>query len=222
MSNSRPPKPRKLPKQSRSLMLVRAIQEACLKILEEEGPDKLTTQRIADVAGVNIASVYQYFPNKEAVLAQVFEEEVARLTQAAAEDFIRIQELSEQSFEGTLAEIIRIEARQLSQLYRMNPDFYLQYQHSFDVNRRINQLTQSLSNPSWESWFVQFLEQYRHRLRKGDLRIMGFLARNSLENSLQAAVSEQPDLLEQEIFQMELLRLLLNYLLKDDDPARMV
>ena len=78
MNRHRPPRPRKRPKQSRSLMLVQAIQEACLQILEREGPDQLTTQRIADVAGINIASLYQYFPNKEAVLAEVFDEQVAR------------------------------------------------------------------------------------------------------------------------------------------------
>ena len=69
MSRQPLPQPRKRPKQARSLILVQAIQEACLKILQEEGAEQLTTQRIADVAGINIASLYQYFPNKEAILA---------------------------------------------------------------------------------------------------------------------------------------------------------
>lgn len=214
MPASEPPKPRKRPKQSRSLMLVRAIEEACLKILSEEGPDRLTTQRIADVAGVNIASVYQYFPNKEAVLATVFEEEVARLAEAAAGEFSRMQRLSERSFEGTLEAIIEMETRQLSRLYRMYPDFYLQYHRSFDVRSRINELTQSLSNPSWESWFEQFLVRHRHRLRDGDLKTMSFLARCTLESCLDAALSEQPELLGSEAFREELLTLLLRFLLK--------
>ncbi len=219
MSNTEPPKPRKRPKQSRSLMLVTAIEQACLKILDSEGPDKLTTQRIADVAGVNIASVYQYFPNKEAVLANVFEEEVARLADEAAAEFSRIQQLSEQSLEQTLEAIIALEMRQLAQLHRMNPEFYRQYQHSFDIQGRVNALTQSLSNPSWESWFEQLLQQHRSRLRDGDFAAMSFLARNALDGSLRAALSQRPELLIEDGFRKELLLLLLRFLLKEADEG---
>ena len=55
------PRPRKRPKQSRSAELVRAIREACLQILDQEGPERLTTQRIADVAGVNMALVRVHY-----------------------------------------------------------------------------------------------------------------------------------------------------------------
>src|SRR5262245_39905095 len=61
--SERVPPPRRRPKQARSQAIVKAIQEACLRILKEEGPDAVNTNRIAEVAGVNIASVYRYFPN---------------------------------------------------------------------------------------------------------------------------------------------------------------
>lgn len=211
------PKPRKRPRQSRSAELVRAIREACLQILEDEGPDRLTTQRIADVAGVNIASVYQYFPNKEAVLADVFEARMADLAEAAGRQFSHIQQLSQQSLEETLAAIIDMEAELLSQLYRMYPDFYLQYQHSFDIIGRVNELTQARANPSWEDWFPQFLRDHRTRLRPGDIDTQAFIARRCLESCLLAALSERPAALDQAGFRQELLTLVLRYLLSDPE-----
>lgn len=63
--------PRKRPRQARSLGTVEAILEATTDILAREGAGRLTTNRIADRAGVNIASLYQYFPGKHAILAEL-------------------------------------------------------------------------------------------------------------------------------------------------------
>ncbi len=207
------PRPRKRPKQSRSAELVRAIREACLQILDQEGAERLTTQRIADVAGVNIASVYQYFPNKEAVLAEVYENQLAELADLASAEFQRIWKLSSKSFEGTLRAIIAMEADFLLQLYRMNPDFYQQYHQALDVRERVNQRTQAESNPSWADWFSQFLAQHAEKLRPGDRETQAFLARHTLEGALTAALRERPEALGEAAFREEVLVLLLRYLL---------
>lgn len=62
----------------------------------------------------------------------------------------------------------------------MYPDFYLQYQQSLDIRARVNELTQSLANPSWEQWFPGFLRRHRAQLRKGDIDTMAFIARRRL------------------------------------------
>ncbi len=214
MSNGELPQPRKRPRQQRSQTLVQAIREACLKILEKEGPDRLTTQRIADVAGINIASLYQYFPNKEAVLADVYEERMAGLVAQTEGEFARIHALTDQGLEATLAAIIDLEITLLLQLYQMYPDFYLQYQQSLDIRARVNELTQSRSNPSWEQWFPDFLRRHRARLRTGDIDTMAFIARRSLDACLQSALAERPQALEDPAFRQELLNLLLRYLLR--------
>ncbi len=198
-------------------MLVRAVREACLKVLESEGPDKLTTQRIADVAGVNIASVYQYFPNKEAVLAEVFNEQVENLVAEAGQEFDRLQQLSEQSLEATLDAIIAMEARFLFKLYQLAPEFYLQYESSFNILGRVDQLTQSRENPSWAEWFPVFLKLHHHRLRSGDLETMAFVARHSLESALRNALYERPDALADATFQREVATLIQRYLLAQPD-----
>lgn len=59
---------RKEPKQARSRVTVEAIVEAGARILAEEGWAGFTTNRIAEVAGVSIGSLYQYFPDKLALV----------------------------------------------------------------------------------------------------------------------------------------------------------
>ena len=63
--------PRKTARQARSRATVEALLEATADILIRHGYAKLTTNRIAERAGVNIASLYQYFPGKEAVVAEL-------------------------------------------------------------------------------------------------------------------------------------------------------
>jgi AcrR family transcriptional regulator len=60
--------PRKQPKQARSTRLVDAILQAAIRVLEREGASAFTTIRVAEVAGVSVGSLYQYFPNKESIL----------------------------------------------------------------------------------------------------------------------------------------------------------
>lgn len=60
--------PRKLPQQERSKVTVDAILIAAAHILTENGYDNASTNRIAERAGVSISSLYQYFPNKEAIM----------------------------------------------------------------------------------------------------------------------------------------------------------
>jgi AcrR family transcriptional regulator len=63
--------PRKKPAQKRSKETVRAIVEAAARILEREGYEKTNVNAVAELAGVSIGSLYQYFPSKEALVAEV-------------------------------------------------------------------------------------------------------------------------------------------------------
>jgi AcrR family transcriptional regulator len=57
-----------LPVQARSAELVAAILKAAVRVLEREGAHRFTTIRVAEAAGVSVGSLYQYFPNKQAIL----------------------------------------------------------------------------------------------------------------------------------------------------------
>ncbi|EIK96131.1 TetR family transcriptional regulator [Pseudomonas sp. M47T1] len=66
---------RKQPRQARSTELVAVILEAATQVLAKEGAQRFTTARVAEKAGVSIGSLYQYFPNKAAILFRLQSEE---------------------------------------------------------------------------------------------------------------------------------------------------
>lgn len=66
--------PRKQPSQKRAEATVGAIMRATARILVKRGYDKTTTNHIAEAAGVSVGSLYQYFPNKRAIVAALLDE----------------------------------------------------------------------------------------------------------------------------------------------------
>jgi AcrR family transcriptional regulator len=77
MANPRKPQisSRKEPKQERSAELVAAILQAAIQVLAKEGAQRFTTVRVAEKAGVSVGSLYQYFPNKAAILFRLQRDE---------------------------------------------------------------------------------------------------------------------------------------------------
>lgn len=71
---------RKQPRQVRSTELVAAILEAATQVLAKEGAPRFTTARVAEKAGVSVGSVYQYFPNKAAILFRLQSDEWRQTT----------------------------------------------------------------------------------------------------------------------------------------------
>ncbi|MCP1650138.1 TetR family transcriptional regulator [Pseudomonas nitroreducens] len=72
---------RKEPKQARSNDLVTAILDAAVQVLEREGAQRFTTARVAERAGVSVGSLYQYFPNKAAILFRLQSDEWRQTTE---------------------------------------------------------------------------------------------------------------------------------------------
>lgn len=75
--------PRRAPRQSRALVTRDAILIAAERVLERHGAAHLTTNHVAEVAGVSIGSVYQYYPNKQALIAALIDRNTAQVVDRA-------------------------------------------------------------------------------------------------------------------------------------------
>ncbi len=82
---------KKKPRQARSKLTFDAIIQASAWVLVHEGYDAATTNRIAEKAGVNIASLYEYFPNKESIIAVLAERELSSYVQATGEEIAKVR-----------------------------------------------------------------------------------------------------------------------------------
>ncbi len=85
--------PRKRPRQTRSKETVETILAATARILIKLGFDGLTTNAVAELAGVSIGSLYQYFPNKQALVAALIERRLDEKNANTHRELARVAQL---------------------------------------------------------------------------------------------------------------------------------
>lgn len=102
MPQARRAEPRKAPSQQRSRQTVERILDAAARLLDERGYAATTTNHVAELAGVSIGSLYQYFPNKDALLVALAEQ---HLEESSLQMAGRLAELRET--EPGASEVVR-------------------------------------------------------------------------------------------------------------------
>src|SRR6185436_18174466 len=85
--------PRKRPRQARSRATVDSVLEATARVLVKHGFDGLTTNLVAETAGVSIGSLYQYFPNKVVLVGALIEKHVEEMTSLVLSELTRVAQL---------------------------------------------------------------------------------------------------------------------------------
>jgi AcrR family transcriptional regulator len=93
--------PRKRPRQARSKATVAAILEASARLLGELGYARVTTNRIAERAGVGIGTLYEFFPNRESVIVALAQHrfgELARAIEVDLESALRLEGMAATRF----------------------------------------------------------------------------------------------------------------------------
>ena len=85
--------PRKRPRQARSKATVDTILAATARVLVRHGFDGLTTNAVAEIAGVSIGSLYQYYPNKNALVAALIEQHMEAMNAAVLAELTRVAKL---------------------------------------------------------------------------------------------------------------------------------
>ncbi len=191
------------PRQARAQQTVRVILEAAKRVLIQEGYDGTTTNRVAEVAGVSIGSLYQYFPNKEALVASLAEAHVAeilRLVEGGLADAAALP----------LADGVRRLVSAMLRVHQLEPELHrvLHEQvprlHGYELTD-INGQSQRL--------IERTLRTRRAELRAGlDAGLAAHLVMWSVEAITHGSVIEAPEVGQHEALVDEIVRLVLRYL----------
>lgn len=107
---------RREPRQGRSRQTVHAVLGAVPRVIRREGVDAVTTNRIAEAAGVSIGSLYQYFPNKKAIFSALHERHV--------EDVHRVIQRTMADHSSSLDEFTRTLVEGLADLHAAEPELH--------------------------------------------------------------------------------------------------
>jgi AcrR family transcriptional regulator len=187
-----PPSARKRPKQSRSRMLVDSVKQACLKILNEQGPGKLTAVRLSDVSGVAVGSIYQYFPNIEAVIASVYEDLIEEEIQNSRGE----AKLNWPNM--TLAEYVRTLARGTIafnlRMLALDRDFHQRFCSSFELQAWFNRKRGDPRAATREIFKILVANQDKYPLRNAE--VQAFIITSAFRSTILDAVKYHPEYLE--------------------------
>ena len=195
-------KPRKLPKQERSQATVSAILIATTRILTEEGYDKFNTNRVAELAGVSVGSLYQYFPNKAALLYALGEHHANEMAQLAQH---HLEDLGDRSILEVLQQIIKA----VLAAYAVNPKLYRILHQQVPRSEEM----QKLDDARIEQMLHAFLALHRDQLRPQNLDITVFIVSRTIKALLYDAIADRPNLLKNGELEQELIRMLSSYLM---------
>ncbi len=203
MSQTTPVIARKQPRQARAKATVDTILEAATRVLVEQGYDKASTNRIAEVAGVSVGSLYQYFPNKEAI--------VFTLAQRHSEEMIGLlADLANGITELPLPEAVRRFVRVMLKAHSANPDLHRALVHQV-LHVGFEQMS---SLQAQATGLVRgYLEWYRDDLLPKNLDIASYVLVTTVEGLTHGAVLENPALLDDPAFEEEVVALVVRYLI---------
>ena len=203
---------RRNPTQSRAAATLRAIREATLRILKEEGHARLTTNRIAEVAGISIGSLYQYYADKHAIAADICNE----LLMSELDDINRLDRqtlsLARDSLDSTLAFFVDEHVARHRRLYQQLKGFYLEihWKYDFEVfSRKVHP-----DKPDTATWLPSALKRHQTVLRIQDYELAAQMVVNALQGTIHATLDSNPDLILTQAVIDELKAMLINYLKK--------
>jgi AcrR family transcriptional regulator len=199
-------KPRKNAAQERSRATVEALLGATARILVKEGFDKASTNRIAEVAGVSVGSLYQYFPSKEALVAAVIERHNLQVMQTVRSE---LSEVLAQPVEQGVRNIVALAVK----AHRVDPTLHRVLAEQIPRVGKLEEV-EAFSNENY-TLFRTYLESRRDELDVKDLELATYVCVTSIEALTHNAVLRHPQMLSNQKMQAlvdEATRLITRYL----------
>jgi AcrR family transcriptional regulator len=199
---------RKAPRQARAQATVHAILEATVLILDREGLDAASTTRIAEVAGVSVGSLYQYFAHRDAILTALqdreFERAVTMMTEILADEHLT----------RTPRETVTAVVRGLAALYAEAPGLHRVLTIEglrVTAAERVHAFDQKVI-----AIIRHFLEGSRAPLRRKNVEAAAFVAFQSVRATMLATLLERPAGLSLEDVVGEMVDLVMGYLVAEE------
>jgi AcrR family transcriptional regulator len=173
---------RRKPTQKRAQITVEAMLDAAVKLLKRGGVSFITTNRIAETAGVSIGSVYQYFPNKHALFAALHDRHIHEV------DEILRRRMSEQA-ESSLGDLVRSWMDGMMEAHARDPELSELLQS--EVPQRTGE-TAEFSIRLHGDFRAALAPHARELKRTIDLDIRAFVAANLVEALGHAVLFRRP------------------------------
>lgn len=203
--SDRPHGPRKQPRQARSRALVDAVVEATEKVLAEEGAEGVTTTRVAEVAGVSVGSLYQYYPSRESLIAAVIERRI--------EDDLRWMDTVLPTLIGQpLRVILRQCLERAVQMFRAETALYREILTSMGTVARDDVVAGMVAEGTRR--FAELLA--RMPLAPDNAERAAWIVVTAVVAVVRTAARERPALLDDPALIDDLERMTMRYLLPDD------
>ncbi|MGG2398040.1 TetR/AcrR family transcriptional regulator [Pseudomonas sp. SH1-B] len=184
MPDTRTSRPRKLPRQSRSVAMVDAILEASARILLERGYAGMSTNAVAQCAGVSVGSLYQYFPNKESLLAALHDRHAEQMGHSIG--VILAEPLGGAGLRGAIVRFVRAAMAahevepELHRLLEKERPFFEGNAHSSGVDGEVHRHIQRL------------LEEHPSEVKHPNLAIAAWMIMRMTESLVHSAILYPP------------------------------
>lgn len=203
MSSKKPYQPRKKPQQRRSKITTEAILDAAAHILVKNSYSELTTNRIAEKAGVSIGSLYQYYPNKEAIVAELIDQSVEQDRQFMT---AKLTELENAPLETAVYQLVG------SAMDRCDSNLPLAIALREQIPRvkwtnKIHEITSNL-----ERLIVDLLRSRYSDVTNEQLRKTAFIIVHSVDGIVNETLFSHPDWLSDESYKKSICMMITNYL----------
>ena len=194
---------RKMPRQARAKETVEVILTAAARILTSEGFEALTTNRVAAVAGVSVGSLYQYFPNKEALVRALCE----RHTQGVRD---RIRACFEETWDAPVEAVARAVIQGMVEIRRHEPKLHQELLRLAPAVGGLKEL--HAVEHEVEALLTRFIESRGVGLKVSDPAMAAFIICHAVQAAVHGAVLEKPEWLKQDRFVDETTALVTGYL----------
>lgn len=193
---------RRVPQQERSRRMVNAIVDAAHMILLEHGREGLTTTILEQVSGVSKASIYQYFPNLNAVIAEVFHLVIRRCQIHGYREYPYDQQQTVFSFTEWLIDWALEVHRSVIKVDR---DFYFRYCEFYDMWQ---ELDRNLGPDDSTEHFIyeQLMKCSDFKASSNDMMLVHAIGR-SAQFMVYSLIRDNPEFLDRPSFKEMLIRM---------------